>query len=187
VDVLDVGCGRAKTPGALGIDARASSAADVVHDLDVRPWPPPASAFDRIVCRHVLEHVADPIGFMEEIHRVGRAGASVELVTPHFSSRFSYTDPTHRRHLSLSSFDFFVEAPPFRPSLLSRALETQSPARDFYPAVRFEMRSRHLRFALPYRVLGLQWLANRFPHFYEGYCAFVVPARDLYVTLGVRK
>jgi hypothetical protein len=35
--------------------------------------------------------------------------------------------------------------------------------------------------------VGIQWLANRFPDFYELYLAFIFPARDLYVTLEVIK
>lgn len=187
MDILDVGCGTAKTPGAIGIDFNPSTAADIVHDLNVYPWPLPDNAFDVIICRHIVEHVTDLIRFMEEIHRVGRPGARIEIVTPHFSSRYSYTDPTHLRHLSLFSFDYLVDNPPFRPSRLSRAFETQSPVADFYSRVRFEKVRAHLRFARPFRLTGIQWLANRFPNFYEAYWAFVFPARDLYFTLGVVK
>ena len=187
MDILDVGCGTHKTPGALGIDFNPATAADVIHDLDQYPWPLADDAFDRIVCSHIVEHIADFVRFMEEIHRVGRAGAAVDIVTPHFSSRFSYTDPTHLRHLSLFSFDYFVDAPPFRPGRLSRAFETQSPVAPFYTRVRFEKRRARLRFARPFRLTGVQWLANRFPHFYEAYWAFMLPARDLYFTLAVIK
>jgi hypothetical protein len=45
---------------------------------------------------------------MAEIHRVGRAGADVFVVTPHFSSHNSYTDPTHVRHLAGRSFQYFT-------------------------------------------------------------------------------
>jgi len=187
MDILDVGCGAAKTPGAVGIDFNPSTAADIVHDLDVYPWPLPDNAFDVIVCRHIVEHVTDLIRFMEEVHRIGRPGAQVEIVTPHFSSRFSYTDPTHLRHLSLFSLDYFVDHPPFKPPLISRIFETQSPVSDFYTTVRFEKLRAHLRLPRPWRVSGIQWLANRFPHFYESYGCFVFPARDLYFTLRVVK
>ena len=187
MDILDVGCGTAKTPGAVGIDFNPSTAADIVHDLDVYPWPLPDNAFDVIVCRHIVEHVTDLIRFMEEVHRIGRPGAQVEIVTPHFSSRFSYTDPTHLRHLSLFSLDYFVDHPPFKPPLISRIFETQSPVSDFYTTVRFEKLRAHLRLPRPWRVSGIQWLANRFPHFYESYGCFIFPARDLYFTLRVVK
>ncbi|MEW5718245.1 MAG: class I SAM-dependent methyltransferase [Chloroflexota bacterium] len=185
--ILDVGCGNHKTPGAIGIDFNARTAADIVHDLNQYPWPLPDNEFDRIVCNHIVEHVTDFVRFVEELHRVARPGARVEIVTPHFSNRFGYTDPTHLRHLSFFSFDYFVAHPPFRPSLVSRAFETQSPVADFYSAARFAKARAFLRFARPFRLTGFQWLANRFPHFYEAYLAFIFPARDLYFTLKVIK
>jgi hypothetical protein len=185
--ILDVGCGQAKTPGAVGIDSNPDTAADILHDLNQYPWPVETGAFDRLIASHIAEHVADLVHFMEELHRVGRAGATVEIVTPHFSSRYSHTDPTHLRHLSLFSFDYFIEPPPFRPSLLSRAFETQSPVPAFYTRARFRKVRAFLRFGRPFRLSGVQWLANRFPFFYEAYLPFILPARDLYFTFQVLK
>src|SRR5712691_11038525 len=131
--VLDVGCGNAKTPVAVGIDANANTQADIVHDLDVFPWPLPSDEFERIVCGHIAEHVADTIRFMEEVHRVARASARVEIVTPHFSNRFAFTDPTHRRQLALRSFDYFLPPTLFpRPNVVQRAFETAYPIPNFY-------------------------------------------------------
>jgi len=185
--ILDLGCGNAKTPGAIGVDCRPHTHADLIYDLDVYPWPLADDQFDRIICNHIVEHVADFVRFVEEVHRVAKPGARVEIVTPHFSNRFGYTDPTHRRYLSLFAFDYFISPPPFRPSWISRAFETQSPVADFYSTARFEKTRAWLRFARPFRLIGIQWLANRFPYFYEAYLAFIFPARDLYFTLTVRK
>jgi SAM-dependent methyltransferase len=186
-DVLDVGCGNAKVPGATGLDINPRTQADILHDIDTYPWPLADNSFDRVVCRHVVEHVGDVIRFVEEMHRVGRPGALIEITTPHFSSRYAYTDPTHRRYLSLFSFDYFVAPEPVRLSLLSRALETVAPVADFYSNCRLAKRCAHLRFARPFRLLGIEWLANRFPYFYEAYLAFILPARDLFFTLEVVK
>lgn len=187
MDILDVGCGNAKTSGAIGIDFNSRTAADIVHDLNQYPWPLEDNRFERIICNHIVEHVTDMVRFMEEVYRIGQRDAQVEIVTPHFSSRFSYTDSTHLRHLSLFSFDYFIKPAPFRPSLLSRVFETQSPVPDFYTQARFEKLYARLRLARPFRLTGIQWLANRFPYFYESYLAFIFPARDLYFMLKVLK
>ena len=184
---LDVGCGNAKTPGAVGLDSNPATQADVLHDLNVYPWPLAESAFDRIICSHIVEHVADLVRFMGELHRVGQPGAQVEIVTPHFSSRFSVTDPTHVRHLGLRSFDYFAARRRLTHTWLTRAFETQFAVPDFYTAPLFAIERRHLRLARPFRWAGLQALANRFPDFYELYLTWVVPARDLYFTLRVLK
>lgn len=105
--VLDLGCGDRKTPGAFGVDCRPGPKVDLVHDLNVTPWPLDESRFDRIICSHVLEHINHLVGVMEEIHRVGKPGARVRIVTPHFSSLNSWEDPTHVRHFGRRSFSFF--------------------------------------------------------------------------------
>ena len=97
---LDIGCGPNKRPGSVGVDIHPYPGVDVVTDLNQTPWPLEAGRFDRIVCSHVIEHVADLVVFFRELHRVARPGALVEVVTPHFSSIDSWTDPTHRWHLA---------------------------------------------------------------------------------------
>ncbi|MBC8249756.1 MAG: methyltransferase domain-containing protein [Anaerolineales bacterium] len=187
MNILDVGCGNAKTPGAVGIDANPNTQADIIHDLNVYPWPLAGDSFDRIICSHIVEHITNMVKFMEEVHRLGKPGARVEIVTPHFSNRFSFADPTHLRHLSLRSFDYFVARRTLRHNLLTRAFETQYAVPDFYVEPLFCLIRAHLRLARPFRLVGLQWLANRFPDFYELYLAFIFPARDLYVDLEVLK
>ena len=68
--VLDLGCGQDKTPGALGVDLVPGPGVDLVHDLNVTPWPLEQNRFDQVVCSHVLEHLSDLAGVMREIHRV---------------------------------------------------------------------------------------------------------------------
>lgn len=186
--ILDVGCGQAKTPGAVGLDLLPAAAADLLADAGRRAWPFAANSFDRIICRHIVEHVQDLVGFMAEAHRVGAAGATLHIVTPHFSNRYSYTDPTHLRHLAWRSFDYFTGASAApRPNILERALELRHPIPTFYAGVRFRARRTSLSFGRPYRLLGLAALANRWPDFYEQYLAFPLPARDLTFELEVIK
>jgi len=185
--ILDVGCGNAKTPNAIGIDSNPTTQADVIHDLNSYPWPLESNSFDLIIGSHIIEHVADMVKFLEEIHRLGKHGAKVKFVTPHFSSRFSFTDPTHLRHLGIRSFDYFVARRQIRHTFITRVFETQYAVPDFYVQPLFKITYAHMRLARPFRLTGIQWLANRFPDFYELYLTFILPARDLYVDLEVIK
>lgn len=107
-EILDIGCGTRKVdPGAIGLDRAPAPGVDVVWDLDQYPWPLESDCFSRIHMSHVIEHVADAMRAMAEVHRVARPGASVFIATPHFSSHNSYVDPTHVRHLAAQSFDYF--------------------------------------------------------------------------------
>ena len=104
---LDVGCGTSKEPGSVGMDRVASVRPDVLHDIDSFPWPFEDCSFDRVLLKHVIEHVSDVVKTMEEIHRVGKNGAKVLIITPHYSSSNSWTDPTHKQHLGFYTFEFF--------------------------------------------------------------------------------
>ena len=106
-ETLDLGCGARKTPGAFGVDLVPAPGVDLVHDLNRIPWPLAENRFERVVCSHVLEHLSDLVGVMNEIHRVSKPGARVRILTPHFSSLNSWEDPTHVRHFARKSFSFF--------------------------------------------------------------------------------
>jgi SAM-dependent methyltransferase len=105
---LNLGCGRDIRPGFVNLDVAPLPGVDVVHDLDSGPLPFEDAAFEEIVCKDVLEHVADLVAVMRELHRVSVPGARLEIESPHFSSRAFYVDPTHRRAFSVDTFDFFA-------------------------------------------------------------------------------
>jgi len=125
------GVRQGQDPGLHGIDIAVASEADVRHDLGVFPYPVESDAYDAIFCRNVIEHVPNVVRLMEEIHRAGRPGAEVFITTPHFSSVYSYQDPTHVRHLSYESLDYFT---------------TDTRHSNFYTDRRFEMVEREMDF-----------------------------------------
>jgi SAM-dependent methyltransferase len=102
---LNVGCGQIRIPNSVGVDFDPGTVADVIHDLDVFPWPFPDRSFDRIVCSHVLEHLRTPWRAMKELERLARPGALVEIATPHYSSPDSWGDITHYMHYSLKTWE----------------------------------------------------------------------------------
>jgi SAM-dependent methyltransferase len=56
---------------------------DIVANFDVdRLSAIPDSSEDFVICSHVLEHLAEPIGFLDEIHRVLRPGGVVLILLP---------------------------------------------------------------------------------------------------------
>jgi SAM-dependent methyltransferase len=168
--VLDVGCGSAKYPGAVGLDISPDTNADVVHDLDVFPYPLGDDAFDQVLMQDVIEHVRDPIRVVEELVRVCRPGARIQLRTPHFSSMLAYSDPTHLHHFGVEAIRSLAE-----------------PRFAHYTEVRLRVLHITLDLWLPFRAAGIGWLANRFPIPYESYFAFRFPAMNIRAELEVRK
>lgn len=164
--VLDVGCGSAKLAGAVGLDISSDTDADVVHDLDVFPYPFDDDSFDQVLMQDVLEHLREPIKVIDELHRICRPGARIHLRTPHFSSLLAYSDPTHRHYFS------------------AEAIRTlAAPRFAHYTAVRLRIVHVTIDLWFPFRALGIGWLANRFPMAYEAYFAFRFPAMNIRAEL----
>lgn len=104
---LDIGCGRARAEGFIGVDSQPGSDAHLRCDVD-EGLPFRDGLFSEVRMSHVFEHVKDPVRLMEEIRRVSLPGATVTIRGPHFSSpHLAWGDPTHRRALSAGSFLFF--------------------------------------------------------------------------------
>ena len=168
--ILDIGCGSAKTPGAVGLDVSADTDADIVHDLDVFPYPINDHSFDQVLLQDVIEHVEKPIRVFEELHRIARPGARVQLRTPHFSSVLAYGDPTHRHYFSTLAIRSLAE-----------------PRFAHYTNVRFRVVHVTLDLWLVWRTVGLGLVANYAPTFYEKYLAFRFPAMNIRAEFEVVK
>ncbi len=106
--VLDIGCGTEKSPGSTGIDFITHPNVDFTHNLEAFPWPLKDNEYDLILAKDFLEHIENVVKTMEEIHRVAKPGAIVEIWTPHYAHPNSFRDPTHKKHFSFGTFDYFT-------------------------------------------------------------------------------
>jgi SAM-dependent methyltransferase len=168
--VLDLGCGSKKYPGAFGVDISADTDADLVCDLDKVPYPLEDDSFDMVLMQDLIEHLGNPYDIMAEVHRVARPGARVLLRTPHFSSTLAYGDPTHKHALSAAAVRSLAD-----------------PGFAHYSAARFRVVWLHIDLWLPFRLLGIEWLANRYSEPYEKFFAFRFTAMNLRAELEVIK
>jgi SAM-dependent methyltransferase len=178
--VFDLGCGGHKVPGALGIDSKALPGVDLVHDLQAVPYPLPDDCADEVHLYHVLEHFSDPLPVLQEVWRIARPRARVLIRTPHYSGRYAWIDPTHRRAFTSESFHYFGEN-----------------GYSYYTWARFHVVQVRLKYFLeehlwprPHRLFGqaVQWLLDRHPTFSERFLCYLVGGIDeLQVSLEVVK
>ncbi len=185
--VLDLGCGLDKVPGAIGVDRAPLPTVDVIHDLELTPYPFRGNSFRECHLYHVLEHVNEPVKVLDEVWRIGRPGAIVRIRVPHSSSFYAWTDPTHKRPFTSLSFDCFTDPHDY----------------NYYGAARFEIVERRLIYFMashrdrhvdwrkrPLQVAGrvLESLANAAPLAAERLWAYWVGGfEELHVTLRVVK
>jgi len=160
--ILDVGCGMNKYPGAIGIDRNPRSRADVISDLNRFPYPFADGAFDQVRAVHYIEHASDVIRTVEEFHRLVKPGGRIFIVTPHYTDFSSFCDPTHRWHLNSFSFRCFGE---------------DHGGFGYYSEAKLREISVRVKLLALWRVLGFEFLVNRFPRFrrfWEHYLCFLV-------------
>ncbi len=169
--ILHLGAGKKYHPEAVNVDLVAATNPDVVHNLDVTPWPLPDGHFREVWAYDVIEHLTDVVKAMEEIHRVCADGAVVKITVPHYSCGNAFTDPTHKHYFSVASFNYFTGDSEF----------------DFYTDRRFRKRAAKIVFhpTLPNKLVHR--LANRWPAYYERRWAWTFPAWFLYFELVVVK
>lgn len=177
--VLDVGCGPAKQPGAVGVDRFALPGVDVVCDLDAR-WPFEDGSFDHVVFRHSIIHLNSLEAALREARRVVRKGGTIEIISPHFSSDNAFTDPTMNFSTGYRTMDFYCA--------------NGSTAYGYYGQLGLCIRERRIYL---YRaelksgrhriVAALIWpleaLVNAFPRVYEKFLCFVIRGNEIRFVL----
>jgi len=103
---LNLGCGYDYRPGWVNIDISPVFHPDIVYDLSQK-IPQEDNTADYVYLHHILEHIADTIHMMNEIWRVCKHGAKVEIEVPHQSNLLAFADPTHKRIFNEESFKYF--------------------------------------------------------------------------------
>jgi SAM-dependent methyltransferase len=169
--VLNLGSGRKPREDAINVDLVPGEHTDVVHDLDVLPWPFDRDQFTEVLAYDVIEHLDRLVPVMEEIHRITKPGGLVRITVPHYSSSNAFTDITHRHYFSWFSTHYFTG-------------ENQW---DFYTTRRFERVTTGLMFQPSLTNRVVRRLANRYPAAYEQRWAWIFPAWFLYFELRVVK
>jgi len=106
---LDIGCGGNKQPNFVGMDLRKLSGVDIVHDLQIFPWPIPDGIVIQALCSHVWEHIEpkNRIYFMDEIWRVMKPQGQLMLSVPYWTSFGAFQDPTHYPCPNEATFTYF--------------------------------------------------------------------------------
>jgi SAM-dependent methyltransferase len=123
---LLVGCGssrerRFQIAGRTGwsnlvtLDHNSDHAPDVVHDLNLLPYPFADDTFDEIHAYEVLEHLgqqgdaASFFGQFSELWRILKPGGYLAATCPSWRSPWAWGDPSHRRVITSGSLIFLSQ------------------------------------------------------------------------------
>ena len=174
--ILDLGCGKRKRKGAIGIDISEDTDADVIHDLNKFPYPFSDNEFDYVYADNIIEHLGDVVEVLEELHRITKNGTIIEIIVPFFRSHYAFIDPTHEHFFTVRSFDYFDPENNFN------RLYKYSRCQFKIKKVLFDEKMRH-------GLLGkiLTWFANKRPIFYETRISIIFPLNTITYYLETLK
>jgi SAM-dependent methyltransferase len=104
---INLGAGSDIKEGFINHDIVNLPGIDVVHDLNIYPWPWVTDSANTILAIDVIEHLDEFIKTIEELHRVLRVGGRVFIRVPYWNSWSRHADPTHKRGFHELTFQFF--------------------------------------------------------------------------------
>ncbi len=167
--IVDLGCGKKKRPGAIGVDYSDRHNADVIHDLNVFPYPFESDSIDQVYLDNVLEHLDKPMQVMEEVHRITKPGGNVKVIVPYFRSVWAFIDPTHKTFYTVDSFSYY---------------DPDHIICQRYDYVNTRFKVERVVFN---ETLEVRWwtrrlmikLANKYPNRYEMYLSHLYPLDDI--------
>lgn len=178
--ILDLGCGRTRREGRIGIDRLDSPAVDIIADVEEGLAFLPNDSVDAIHSKSFFEHVNDLEGLMREIVRVLKPGGECHVFVPHFSNPYYYSDYTHSKFMGLYTFYYFVE----------EQFQLTRKVPSFYTDIRVRVTSQRLIIANPFKKgnwfkKSLERIFNRntaLQEFYEENLCYLFPCYGLQVS-----
>lgn len=102
---LNLGCGRTRRQGYIGVDLYRGGAADILALADALPFRD--GSFDEVYASHVLEHVPKIEDVIQEIHRILKPKGVLTAVVP-YGLQGLLAAPTHIRAFGWDSFHIWT-------------------------------------------------------------------------------
>lgn len=120
---LLIGCGnrrkkllsqpdRREWTNLVTLDHDPGCGADIVHDMEITPWPVETDSCDEVHAYEVLEHLGrqgDYRSFFAtfgEIYRILKPGGMLMATCPLWNDKWAWGDPSHTRIVSNESLVF---------------------------------------------------------------------------------
>lgn len=107
---LNLGSGGDENAGWINHDQVKNKSVQLVHDLNMFPYPFKTESVDVIYMSHVLEHLDNPLRVLNELHRVMKKKSLLIIRVPHYSGNSSWIDITHRRPYSVLTLKAVIDA-----------------------------------------------------------------------------
>jgi SAM-dependent methyltransferase len=103
---IDIGCGRMKQDGFIGIDNSPYSMADYIIDLNKDPLPFEDNTVDYVYSSHCLEHLSNLENVLSEIYRVCKPNAQIFITVPYYNTSLNLANIYHNNNIAFNEHTF---------------------------------------------------------------------------------
>ena len=108
---LNLGSGSKILDGYTNVDKYDYYKPDIVHDLEIFPYPFEDNSVDEILLSHVLEHIGQSpdvfLKIIKEFYRVCHNDSLIKIIVPHPRHDDFISDPTHVRPITILGLQLF--------------------------------------------------------------------------------
>lgn len=105
---LNLGAGDTRYEGFVNCDYDSSTNPDYYFNMETDIWPFPDNSVERVIAHHVFEHMGE--GYfhaIQQLYRVCKNGALIDIRVPHHRHDYFINDPTHRRPITVNGLWLF--------------------------------------------------------------------------------
>lgn len=103
---VEIGCGKTKTEGYIGVDRFPLEGVDIVADIN-NGLPFETNSVDVIFACHSLEHMDDLQQIMDEIFRICKNGAIINILSPYYNTHTNIANFFHKINFNEDTMRFF--------------------------------------------------------------------------------
>ena len=108
---LNLGSGSKILDGYTNVDKYDYYKPDIVHDLEIFPYPFEDNSVDEILLSHVLEHIGQSpdvfLKIIKEFYRVCHNDSLIKIIVPHPRHDDFISDPTHVRPITILGLQLY--------------------------------------------------------------------------------
>ncbi|MDB9783535.1 class I SAM-dependent methyltransferase [Gammaproteobacteria bacterium] len=181
--ILDIGCGANKKIAThIGLDMLDLEGVDIVGEVLEVTKRIQDNSIDKIYTSHFLEHIEEFEEYLNEFSRILKLDGVLEIIVPHYSNPYFYSDPTHKRYFGLYTMCYFTES-----TLFKRTVPKYNHQINFaLISVRLNFSSTrpfYIRHAIK-KIFGFMFGASYFmQEFWEENLSFIFPCYDIKYNL----
>ena len=176
VSKLNLWCWFDIKPGYVNVDGVSWEWIDEVFDFEKTQYPFKDNTFDEVYCSMVMEHIHNLPQMIDEIVRICKNGAIIQIIVPYQSSPNLRWDITHIRGFNLNSFNHYHE----NSIILKNGKFNVERQRIHFLSNETFLKSDAIN-------LIPDFFINLFPKIYERFFSYIIPSSNIHYELKVYK